>query len=276
MATALSLTEKVRPRVMTNFRAQQSTSLKGQGPNLRDRDMENLIDVLKIDKVGVVPRFLFECAIKLGLNSLTSASAAITYHRFVKEVSPSEYDGFLIAASSLYMASKIKDDPIKIRDVINVTHNLLNRNASPLDLGEEYFSIRDAIVQAELLIARTLQFDLCFEQPHKFLLCYLKTLQDWLGPTIWNSAPITRIAMSFLQDFHHSPKILDYKVTHVAISCLSLALQTYGIQVPLTNESSESSMWYTPLVSDMDRKKQWQIIADIIEVYNHELEIDKC
>lgn len=65
------------------------------------------------------------------------------------------------------MASKIKDDQIKIRDVINVTHNLLNRNASPLDLGEEYFSIRDAIVQAELLIARTLKFDLCFEQPHK-------------------------------------------------------------------------------------------------------------
>uniref|UniRef100_A0A1B0GC76 Cyclin-Q n=1 Tax=Glossina morsitans morsitans TaxID=37546 RepID=A0A1B0GC76_GLOMM len=231
---------------------------------------------IKIDKVGVVPRFLFECAIKLELNSLTSASAAIIYHRFVKEVSPSDYDGFLIAASSLYMASKIKDDQIKIRDVINVTHNLLNRNASPLDLGEEYFSIRDAIVQAELLIARTLKFDLCFEQPHKFLLCYLKTLQDWLGPTIWNSAPVTKIAMSFLQDFHHSPKILDYKVTHVAISCLSLALQTYGIQVPLTNESSESSMWYTPLVNDIDRTKQWQIIADIIDVYNHELEIDKC
>ncbi|KAI9577392.1 hypothetical protein GQX74_013635 [Glossina fuscipes] len=63
------------------------------------------------------------------------------------------------------LASKIKDDQIKIRDVINVTYHLLNRNA--LDLGEEYFSIRDAIVQAELLIARTLKFDLCFEQPHK-------------------------------------------------------------------------------------------------------------
>uniref|UniRef100_A0A1B0BRL0 Uncharacterized protein n=1 Tax=Glossina palpalis gambiensis TaxID=67801 RepID=A0A1B0BRL0_9MUSC len=93
------------------------------------------------------------------------------------------------------MASKIKDDQIKIRDVINVIYHLLNRNA--LDLGEEYFSIRDAIVQAELLIAH----------------------------------------------FHHSPKFLDYKVTHVAISCLSLALQTYGIQAPLTNESSESSVW---------------------------------
>lgn len=33
----------------------------------------------------------------------------------------------LIASSSLYLAGKIKDDPIKIRDIINVAHNTLNR-----------------------------------------------------------------------------------------------------------------------------------------------------
>lgn len=73
----------------------------------------------------------------------------------------------LIAASSLYLAGKIKDDPVKIRDVINVAHITLNRGASPLELGDEYWSMRDAIVQAELLIARTLKFDLNIEHPHK-------------------------------------------------------------------------------------------------------------
>lgn len=77
----------------------------------------------------------------------------------------------LIAASALYLAGKIKDDPVKIRDVINVTHNTLNRGTPPLELGDEYWSIRDAIVQAELLIARTLKFDLNIEHPHKVLLC---------------------------------------------------------------------------------------------------------
>lgn len=33
----------------------------------------------------------------------------------------------LIASASLYLAGKLKDDMIKIRDVINVTHNTLNR-----------------------------------------------------------------------------------------------------------------------------------------------------
>uniref|UniRef100_A0A1A9X4T7 Cyclin-Q n=1 Tax=Glossina brevipalpis TaxID=37001 RepID=A0A1A9X4T7_9MUSC len=296
MEKALSSTENVRSRVTTVSQRQQSESNKQQKFIFRGIDMENLIDVLslqtrvqenkskrsnftnyrEIDKIGIVPRFLFESAIKLELTSLTSASAAIIYHRFFKEASPSHYDKFLIATSSLYIATKIKDDPVNIRDVVNVTHNLLNRNAAPLDLGEEYWSRRDAIVQAELLITRMLKFNLCFEQPHKFLLCYLRTLQDWVGSSVWNSAPIAKVAMSFLQDFHHSPKILDYKVTHVAIGCLSLALQTYGIQVPLTNESSESSMWYTSFVPEMNKKKQWQIIEDIIEVYNNELEIDKC
>lgn len=73
----------------------------------------------------------------------------------------------------------------------------------------------------------------------------MKTLQDWLEPNTWNNAPIAKTAASFLQDFHHSPKILNHKATHVAIGCLSLALQTYGVQVPLMDESNENFMWYT-------------------------------
>lgn len=73
----------------------------------------------------------------------------------------------MIASSTLYLAGKIKDDPVKIRDVINVAHSTLNRGSPPLELGDEYWSMRDAIVQAELLIARTLKFDLNIEHPHK-------------------------------------------------------------------------------------------------------------
>lgn len=65
------------------------------------------------------------------------------------------------------MAGKIKHDAVKIRDVINVAHNTMNRNSSPLELGDEYWAMRDAIVQAELLITRMLNFDLSVVHPHK-------------------------------------------------------------------------------------------------------------
>jgi hypothetical protein len=73
----------------------------------------------------------------------------------------------LIAATTLYLAGKVKDDPLKIRDVINVTHNTLHRGSAPLELGDEYWNMRDAIVQAELLIMRMLKFEVTIVHPHK-------------------------------------------------------------------------------------------------------------
>lgn len=64
----------------------------------------------------------------------------------------------LIAATSLYIASKQQDEPIKIRDLINVIHKTLNREADVLDLTDEYWSYRDSIVQAELLAMRMINF----------------------------------------------------------------------------------------------------------------------
>lgn len=67
----------------------------------------------------------------------------------------------------MYLAGKLKDDPVKIRDVINVAHNTLNKGSTPLELGDEYWAMRDGIVQAELLITRMLKFDLNVVHPHK-------------------------------------------------------------------------------------------------------------
>lgn len=75
----------------------------------------------------------------------------------------------LIASTSLYLAGKVKDEPIKVRDVINVSRNTLHRGSGPLDLGEEYWNMRDAIVQAELLMMRMLKFEVTIVHPHKVI-----------------------------------------------------------------------------------------------------------
>lgn len=193
---------------------------------------------------GLVPRYLFEVSIKLGMKPLTSATAAILFHKFFKEVKTSDYDEYLIAASCLYLAGKLSDESIRIRDVINVSHNTIHRDSPPLELGDEYWSIRDAIVQAELCITRMLKYDLGVELPHKYLMYYLKSLKDWLGEDIWNNIPIAKSSASYLQDFHHSPDILNFQPDEVAACALSLALQTYGVQIPLTDEGDDTQLWY--------------------------------
>ncbi|CAH1110575.1 unnamed protein product [Psylliodes chrysocephalus] len=240
----------------------------------REKTRKNVsLDYKSLDfNNGFTPaRFIFECGIKLNGQPLTLATAAVIMHRFFREVDPSNYDSFLIAASSLYLAGKVKDDNLKIRDIINVAHNTLHRGSSPLEIGDEYWNMRDAIVQAELLIMRILKFEVGTVHPHKFLLHYLRSMEGWLGKAQWESIPVARASAAFLQDFHHDPSILDYNPRHIAIACISLALQCYGVQLPLI-EDTDDEAWYNVFVKDLPKEKHWEIMEKIMEVYNKEVE----
>jgi len=231
------------------------------------------LDYRQLDFAGgfTPARFIFECGIKLHAQPLTIATASILMHRFFKEVDQTNYDCFLIAASTLYLAGKVKDDPLKIRDIINVAHNTLHRGSSPLEIGDEYWNMRDAIVQAELLIMRILKFEVSIVHPHKYMLHYLRSMEGWIGKEQCNTIPVARTAASFLQDYHHDPSILEYSPQHVAVACISLALQSYGIRLPLI-EDNDDEVWYTMFVKDLQKDKHWEIMEKIMEVYNKEPE----
>ncbi|XP_045466558.1 cyclin-Q isoform X1 [Harmonia axyridis] len=225
---------------------------------------------LDFDRGFTPARFIFECGIKLHAQPLTLATAAVLMHRFFKSVDHTNYDCFLIAASSLYLAGKVKDDPLKIRDIINVAHNTLHRGSTPLEIGEEYWSMRDGIVQTELLLMRVLKFEVSIVHPHKYMLHYLKSLESWVGKEAWNSSPLARTSAAFLQDFHHDPSILEYEPQHIAIACISLALQVLGIRLPLIEENDET--WFTIFCKDLQKDKNWEIMEKIMETYNREPE----
>ncbi|KAF4524293.1 hypothetical protein B566_EDAN005349 [Ephemera danica] len=239
--------------------------------------MKDVIDVMQLqrEKSRRVPaidyrqkqnhfiaiRYIFECGIKLEAKPLTIATAAVLYHRFFRETDSNNYDCYLLAATALYLAGKVEDDPLKVRDVINVTHNTLHRGSPPLELGDEYWNMRDAIVQAELLMMRVLKFEVSCTHPHKYLLHYLKTLEDWFDPCAWKKLPIAKAAASFLQ----------LKPQHVAVACINLALQCYGAQVPLVDEG-EGFTWYSVFAEDLQKDALWDIMEKIMDVYNREHE----
>lgn len=43
---------------------------------------------------------------------------------------------------------------------MNVSMNTLNKNSEPIPMGQEYWALRDSIVQMEMVIIRVLKFDL--------------------------------------------------------------------------------------------------------------------
>ncbi|KAK7054610.1 Cyclin-related protein fam58a [Halocaridina rubra] len=226
------------------------------------------IDYSKCPSQYAGARYIMECGMKLEANVLTIATAATYYHKFFQYATLREYDPYLIGSTCIYLASKVEDSDIKIRDIINVGVNCVKRNSLPLSL-EPYFTIRDSVIHAELLLMRVLGFKLKVDLPHKYLLHYIQSLKDWLGEETFKSVPITEVAWTVIQDVYHTPIVLKYSPQLLAASILHFVNQIYGITVPGSDDVNERS-WFIFLHKDCTAKSVWEVISKIFEVYKEE------
>lgn len=74
-----------------------------------------------------------------------------------------------------------------------------------------------------------------------------------------------------LQDFYSNPSIIEYPADHVAISCLVLTFQIYGLQVP----GVDSDTWYKAFCPDVSIELAWEIIEQILRVYEFEMDSER-
>lgn len=123
---------------------------------------------------------LLEAGIKVEAQSVTVATASILCHRFLRKVkmSENEFCPFTIATACLFLAGKLEENHLKTRDIINVFHRILHPDKKALEIGDDYWDIRDGLGRLELHIVRTLEYKLTHNHPHRYMLHYLKTLTD--------------------------------------------------------------------------------------------------
>lgn len=181
-----------------------------------------------------------------------------------------DYDRFAIASGALFLASKVNEDPIRLKNVINVVQVTLNREEwlNQLENDTLTLSYRDTIVQCEMFIMRVLHFTPHTNSlPHFFLLNYLQTLENWLPDQVTGQTPIGKCAMSLLQDFYFSSSIIRYKPTETAIAILVLTSQIYGLQIPLV---AEQDNWFRAFCIDVRIDTIWEIIDEIMKIYEIE------
>uniref|UniRef100_A0A2R5LGF7 Cyclin-Q n=1 Tax=Ornithodoros turicata TaxID=34597 RepID=A0A2R5LGF7_9ACAR len=213
-------------------------------------------------------KMIFEAGTKLEAKPQTSATAATYFHRFFQECRHEDYDFCLVAATAMYLAGKVEEDHLKIRDVINVFHKCVYPKSDPLPLGDEYWCLRDAIVHCELLMLRVLQFRVSVDHPHRYLLHYLWSLTDWLGPATVRSVPLAQVAWSLLCDLYQHPVCLKHPSQHVAVAILQLALLVYDIKVPYSEDSVLT--WYETFCDSLSKEKLADVMIDVIQTYEVE------
>jgi predicted component of viral defense system (DUF524 family) len=100
-----------------------------------------------------------------------------------------------VAASCVWLASKLEESPKEISVVLQVLWRMeRRRNNLPLEIldlnSQKYFEMRTALIRTERHLLKEMGFICHVEHPHKFIMSYLKTLQApvELMQEAWNLA----------------------------------------------------------------------------------------
>uniref|UniRef100_A0A8I5NSF6 Cyclin-Q n=1 Tax=Papio anubis TaxID=9555 RepID=A0A8I5NSF6_PAPAN len=213
-----------------------------------------------------VARFIMEAGIKLGMRSIPIATACTIYRKFFCQTNLDAYDPYLIAMSSIYLAGKVEEQRLRTRDIINVSNRYFTPSGEPLELDSRFWELRDSIVQCELLILRSMHFQV-FQHPHKYLLHYLVSLRNWLNHHSWQQTPVAVTVWALLQGSYHRGLCLR----HIAVAVLYLALQACGVEVPAEVEAEKP--WWQVFSDDLTRPIIDNIVSDLIQICTIDTEI---
>ncbi|KAG7278437.1 hypothetical protein CRUP_038732 [Coryphaenoides rupestris] len=131
------------------------------------------------------------------MRSVPVATACELYHRFFECVSLRAYEPYLVAMSCIYLAGKVEEQHLRTRDIIN------------------------------------LDFHVSFRHPHKYLLHYLLSVKALVNRHAWTRTPVAETAWALLRDCYHGPMCIHHAPQHIAIATLYLALNSYGVEMPV-------------------------------------------
>ncbi|XP_022110056.1 cyclin-related protein FAM58A-like [Acanthaster planci] len=219
-----------------------------------------------------VAQYMMEAGIKLHLQSVTVASACTMYYRFFSVCDVRNYDAYLVGAAAIYLATKVEEQHVKLRDIINVCYRILHREEAPLEVGKKYWDLRESVINCELLLIRMLKFNPKVTLPHKYMVHYLKSLQDWMDQNMWSKTPICRMAWAMLGDCYHGSICIRVKPQHLAVAVIYFAMQCYGVNMP-HQEDQAKKKWWQVFSEELNEEKVQEIVAELIDMYEMETKV---
>ncbi|TFK42744.1 cyclin-like protein [Crucibulum laeve] len=195
------------------------------------------------------------------------AAAQILFQRFWFVTSMKQFGVGDIAMGALYLASKLEECPIRMRDLINVYDALLQRSIhySKADtefkyhamsyFGSTFYDIKDAVVVAEMQILKRLGFHVQVVLPYGTLVNYLRVL----GLT--NHEDACSKAWGYLNDALQTPVYALYQIPTIVSAAILLA--TRNLQIPLP--STPPNCWWE--LFDAAWEDIWSVCGYIMRLY---------
>ena len=172
----------------------------------------------------------------------------------------------VVCAACIHLACQGEEDPkVKLRDVINVCYRSLHVNKPPLEIGDIYWALRESIIHVQVLLLRTVRFLIVNDNPHKYMLHYLKSLTSWFDSSTWKKdINVAQESWVSLRDLYLSPAVLIYEPQEIAVAMVYRTLKNNKVELPL---SEKLGKWWKIFVPTISIDKILEICGHLDRVY---------
>ncbi|KAL8843299.1 MAG: hypothetical protein Q9170_000157 [Blastenia crenularia] len=209
--------------------------------------LEGLSSEKERENRGKGVNFIFQVGIMLKLPQVTLATASVLLHRFFVRHSMVDAPGrpgfhyYSMAATSLFLATKIEEDCRKMRELVVACVRVAQKDPHKLvdEQDKEYWRWKDNILHNEDVLLEALCFDLTLEPPYKILFDYLTYFGESDNRRLRNSA------WAFINDSCMTTLCLMFSSRTIAASALYAAAKHCG----------------TDILDDEDGRPWWDMIG---------------
>jgi len=213
---------------------------------------------------------IFDASQHLKLSTLPQTTACMLYHHAVrkeKELNHPKIDRYLVSSTCLYLACKITEEPIKIRDMVNAIYRLIHPDSKPLDISTPYWNLRDSITTCELMLLRLFNFVVIFDTPHKYMLHYLQLIEDWTTDIVeFRGCRFSQLCWNVVNDACYSPLIYDASPQMLSAAIIYFVLQSTMLQI---NEHQDGKRWFQVFCGDEIKEKDLEkLVCIMFQVYD--------
>ncbi|KIL00672.1 hypothetical protein PAXRUDRAFT_821470 [Paxillus rubicundulus Ve08.2h10] len=218
-------------------------------------------------------KFIHEAGVLLKQKQVAVATAQILYQKFWYTSSMKQFSIGDIGMGALYLASKLEECPLRMRDLINIYDLLLQRMSDELAppssgkgkekfkyapmsyFGNTFYDLKDAVVVAEMQILKRLGFNVHVVLPYGTLINYLRVL----GLT--NHKDACAKAWGFLNDALQTPVYALYAVPTIVGAAILLTVRLLGISLP----STPPNCWWDLFDAPWD--DVWSVCGYVMRLY---------
>ncbi|KZP23604.1 cyclin-like protein [Athelia psychrophila] len=225
-------------------------------------------------------KLIHEAALLLTQQQAAAATAQILFQRFWYAASMRDFSVAEVAMGSLYLASKLAECPVRIRDLLNVFHVLLHRAGvrmggkggakekekekekegvvgnmdkwAPMGyFASTFYDLKDALVVAEMQILKRLGFNTHVVLPYNTLVNYLRVLGLTTRPEACSKA------WGYLNDSLQTPVYALYAVPTIVSAAILLTARTLPVPLP--------EGWW--VLFDCEWADVWAVCGTIMRLY---------